>query len=154
MDPLAQLDAKVEAARNRLDSALAELAAAEADLAAWRRAMAIDSSNDASAATRQNTFANIARAEERLTAAQREVERAREALADAEAYRDAVAAAMLDAIRRGVSPDEAFSLAEAEVQNALTRQRVVRALIIGGAIVGGAFLLWLAYKAWRKARGK
>lgn len=156
MDPLAEIDARLEQARARLRAAEADLAAAQQELLEQQAARQTDLANyeTISAVTINNTLRKLAEAEAWVARAIAEEESARAAFDYLSSYRDAIAQAMVDAIRRGVSPDEAFALAEAEVQNALTKQRVVRALIIMGAIMGGLGLLWLAWKAWRKARRK
>jgi predicted nuclease with TOPRIM domain len=146
---ITQLDAQITELRKQVEDAQRDITNAQASVDGWVNAQAQDAANQASFETVQNTNAQLASARQRLAEAQRRLEYAKADLANKLELREAIEAAATDAIKRGVSPDQAYALAQAEV---LAQQRKTKllnaALLVGGIILIIVVLVW----AWKKYR--
>ena len=143
-----QLDSAIVNLRQRQATERLELEAANADLAGWQRALAADQANNASAATLQNTQNNIVRAQSRVRAAADALAITEDELANKLELREASEAAATAAIRNGVSPDEAYRLAEADVIAQERRTKLFNILTIVLAIAILVAIVWW----WRKRK--
>jgi hypothetical protein len=143
-----ELDSAIVNLRQRQATQRLELEAANADLAGWQRALATDQANNATAGTLANTNNNIERARNRVRAATDALSITEEELSNKLELREAIESAATSAIRNGVSPDEAYRLAEADVIAQQRRTKLFNILTIVLALAILAAIIWW----WRKRK--
>jgi hypothetical protein len=143
-----ELDSAIVNLRQRQATQRLELEAANADLTGWQRALATDQANNATAGTLANTNNNIERARKRVRDATDALSITEEELRNKLELREAIEDAATSAIRNGVSPEEAYRLAEADVIAQQRRTKLFNILTIVLALAILAAIIWW----WRKRK--
>lgn len=144
-----ELDSIIAELRQQLATAKAEQASAQTSVDGWVQAVSVDSANGATYETVQNTTTQLNAARARLANATNAVNVAEGELAAKLRLREALEKAAADAIARGVSPEQAYALAAAEVLAQERKTKLLNAaLLVGGILLLLVVLAWL----WKKYR--
>lgn len=143
----AQLDSDIAQLEEGIAQLRSQLKDAQEGVSRWQAAEAQDARNNASYSTRQHTAERIAfftKEVERITGLLdtevKELERKKK-------LREAIEQAALRAIERGVTPEEAYRLAEAEVEAQKRTTRVVNIILIVLLIMAIGGTIWFIRKA-------